>query len=71
MSNRKPLIVDSSRRKSEIPSQDDLLLVGGSLVKNGVSSGSTVTVPAGYTLIVHGPYEVEGDLVLEGDILIL
>jgi len=43
----------------------------GMFVKTTVSSGATLTVPDGYQQLVFGPYTIDGDVVLNGDLIIL
>lgn len=43
----------------------------GMFVKTTVQSGATLTIPAGYQMIVRGPYTVIGDISLVGDLVIL
>lgn len=70
MANRKPLIVNGIQ-VGEVPNQDDLLLAGGALVKNGVDVGNIKVIPAGYSLIVTGPYQLDGTLQIDGTFLLL
>jgi len=40
------------------------------VVKNGVDSGETFTIPDNHHKIVMDPYYVDGDLIVDGDLLI-
>ncbi len=40
-------------------------------IKTSIASGTTLTIPAGYQHIVHGDFDIIGDLVLEGELVLL
>ena len=46
---------------------------GGTLemVKDGLDSGHSLTIPAGYQYIVYGGFDIVGDLTNEGTLVIL
>ena len=39
--------------------------------RTAVASGETVTIPTGYQMIVYGDFTAVGDLVADGDLVIL
>lgn len=43
----------------------------GGIFKSSVSAGVTRVVDAGYNQVVAGPFQVDGDLQLDGDMVIL
>ena len=69
MSNLKP-IADVAGRATEATA-NDLLLSAGALVKQSVDSGQTLTIPNGYCLSVVGPYTINGDIVVSGDLMVI
>lgn len=49
----------------------DRLDTYGMFVKTTVQSGVTLTIPSGYQQVVFGPYTVDGDIAIVGDLIIL
>lgn len=43
----------------------------GAVIKQSVSTGDTLTIPAGYCMVVCGDYTVTGDLSIAGDFAIV
>lgn len=68
MSNRVPLVNVSGRTK-ELPSGDGIP-ASGLFQKQSVATGDTLTVPAGYGMVTQN-FVIDGDLVLDGDVVFL
>jgi hypothetical protein len=47
------------------------LEAGGALSRTGVAAGESLTVPDGYSLVVDGPYDLDGELTVDGRMRVL
>ena len=68
MAERRPLVVISGE-VAQLPSGDTIAGIDYPMIKASIPPATTVTIPTGYQMLVGPDFQIDGDLVIDGELI--